>query len=193
MVKGNFPKKRKSVIYDEVKLTGKIFFGHILGYLALYFSAKNQKKLMKQFCTKSKNPIFRWFLDQICPKIIFFENRAPSHFGHCHFASLCQKSEKTNEPIPRKAGNRKMVKDNEKKYSRKSFFDHILGYLALYLSAKNQKKLMKQFCTKSKNPILRQFWAKFSPQIFFFQKSGSVTFWALSFCTLGPKRKVISD
>ena len=40
-------------------------------------------------------------------KKFFFENRAPSHFGHCHFASLCKKSEKTNEPIPRKAGNRR--------------------------------------------------------------------------------------
>ena len=34
------------------------------------------------------------------------KNRAPSHFGHCHFASLCQKSEKTNELISRKVGNR---------------------------------------------------------------------------------------
>ena len=40
-------------------------------------------------------------------KKIFSENRAPSHFGHCHFAPLCQKSEKTNEPISRKAGNRR--------------------------------------------------------------------------------------
>ena len=37
----------------------------------------------------------------------FSENRAPSHFGHCHFESFCQKSEKTNEPISRKAGNRR--------------------------------------------------------------------------------------
>ena len=36
----------------------------------------------------------------------FFENRAPSHFEYCHFASLCQKSEKTNELLSRKAGNR---------------------------------------------------------------------------------------
>ena len=38
------------------------------------------------------------FFAQICPKKIFIENRASSHFGHCHFASLCQKSAKTNEP-----------------------------------------------------------------------------------------------
>ena len=89
------------------KISGKNGFGHILGFLALYLSAKNQKKLMKQFCTKSKNPIFGWVLDQICPKKIFFENRAPSHFGHCHFACLCQKSGKTNETISRKAGNKR--------------------------------------------------------------------------------------
>ena len=58
IVKGNFPKKRKSVIYDEKKFSGKNFFGHILGYLTLYLSAKNQKKLMNQFCTKSKKPYF---------------------------------------------------------------------------------------------------------------------------------------
>ena len=40
------------------KVFREIFFGHILGYLALYLSAKNQKKLMKQFCTKSKKPYF---------------------------------------------------------------------------------------------------------------------------------------
>ena len=91
-------KKRKSVIYDEKTFSGKNFFGHILGYFALYFSAKNQKKLMKQICTKSKKT-------QICPKKHFFENRAPSLFGHCHYAPLCQNSEKTNEPITR---NRKM-------------------------------------------------------------------------------------
>ena len=39
-------------------------------------------------------------------KIFFFKNQAPSHFGHYHFALLCQKSEKTNEPISRKSGNR---------------------------------------------------------------------------------------
>ena len=58
MVKGKFPKKRKSVIYDEKKFSGKNCFGHILGYLALYLSAKNKEKLMKQFCIKSKKPYF---------------------------------------------------------------------------------------------------------------------------------------
>ena len=33
-------------------------------------------------------------------------NRAPSYFGNSHFASSCQKSDKTNEPITRIAGNR---------------------------------------------------------------------------------------
>ena len=54
MVKGNFPKKRKSVNHDEKKFSGKI----VPATFEVYFSAKNQKKLMKQFCTKSKKPYF---------------------------------------------------------------------------------------------------------------------------------------
>ena len=90
---------------------------------------------MNRFFTQSKNPSFGHFWAQIGPENFFceknflsplerfnstplykksektktnnfFENRAPSHFGHHHFAPLCQKSEKTNEPIPRKVGNR---------------------------------------------------------------------------------------
>ena len=54
-----------------------------------------------------KNRVFRHISGIFGRKKIFPENRAPSLFGHYHFASLCQKSEKTNEPIPRKAGNRR--------------------------------------------------------------------------------------
>ena len=54
-----------------------------------------------------KNRVFRHISGIFVPKKIFSENRAPSHFGDCHFASLCQKSAKTNEPISRKAGNRR--------------------------------------------------------------------------------------
>ena len=157
---------------------------------------KIRKKLMKQFWTKSKKPYF-WavFAPNLPPKI-FFENRAPSLFEHCHFTPLCQKSEKTNEPILRKAENSKMVKGNfpkkrksvindEKKFSGKNFFGHILGYFALHFSAKNQKKLMKQFCSKSKKPY---FQAVFDPNLpNFFWKSGFITFWALPYCTFVPK------
>ncbi len=138
------------------------------------------------------------FLAQICPKKFFFENRAPSHFGHCHFAPLCQKSEKNNEPIPLNAGNKNIVKGNfpkkrksvihdEQEFSGKNFFGHIFGYLALYLSAKNQKKLMKQFCTKSKKPVFPAYFRHFRPEKIFFRKSGSVTFWALPFCIIVQK------
>ena len=180
MVKGNFPKKRKSVIYNEKKnFSQKIFFGHILGYLTLYLSAKNQKKLMKEFCTKSKKPYFQAVFAKICPKKSFFENRAPSLFGHCHFAPLCQKSAKNNEPIPRKAGNWKMVNGNfpkkrksviydEKKFSGKNCFGHFLEHIALSLSAKNQKKQMKQFCTESKKPYFYTVFGPNLPPKFFF-------------------------
>ena len=55
----------------------------------------------------SKNDDFRHISGIFGQKKNFLKNRTPSLFGHCHFASLCQKSEKTNEPIPRKAGNRR--------------------------------------------------------------------------------------
>ena len=185
----------------------QIFFNLI--YLFLYLERsvchlRHQNQALVLFSFKNfnaqspKNPIFRQFLAQICPQNFFFKNWAPSHFGHCHFASLCQKSEKTNEPISRKAENRKMVKGNfpkkrksvfcnEKKLSGKNCFGHILWYLALYLSAKNQKKLMKQFCTKSKKPYFQAVFGPNLPQKFFFQKLGSVTFWALPFCIFMPK------
>ena len=145
-----------------------------------------------------KNRFFQHISGIFGRKNMFFENRAPSHFGHCHFASLCQKSEKTNEPIPRKAGNREMVKGNfpkkrksvihdEQEFSGKNFFSHILGCLALYLSAENQKKLMKEFCTKSKKPYFQAVFGPNLPKKFFFRKSGSVTFWALPFCIFVQK------
>ena len=57
-----------------------------------------------------KNRFFRHISGIFGRKIFFFKNRAPSLFGHCHFGSLCQKSEKTNGSIPRKAGNRRTNK-----------------------------------------------------------------------------------
>ena len=54
-----------------------------------------------------KNRFFRHISGIFSQKFFFFENRAPSLFGNRHFASLCKKLEKTNEPIPRKAGNRR--------------------------------------------------------------------------------------
>ena len=93
MVKGNFPKKRKSVINDEKKFSGKNFFGHILGYFALYLSAKNQKKLMKQFCKSPKNPIFRRFSAQICQKN-FFPKIGLSHILGIANLHLCAKNQK---------------------------------------------------------------------------------------------------
>ena len=55
---------------------------------------KIRKNKWQNFKKSPKNPNFRPFWAQICPKIFFFKNRALSHFVHCHFASLCKKSEK---------------------------------------------------------------------------------------------------
>ena len=53
----------------------------------------------------AKKPVLPAYFQHFRLEKDFSENQASSHFGHCHFASLCKKSEKTNEPIPRKAGN----------------------------------------------------------------------------------------
>ena len=72
----------------------------------VHLSAKNQNKLMKESPENAKkNWFFRHISGIFSQKKNFSRNRALSHFGDCHFASLCQKSEKTNEPISRKAGN----------------------------------------------------------------------------------------
>ena len=85
----------------------KICFCHLLSTMINYFHARNQKKIMIQFFTKSKKPVFQPFFDPNLPKICFFENRAPSHSRVYSHAPLCQKSENLNEPISRKAGNRR--------------------------------------------------------------------------------------
>ena len=49
---------------------------------------------MNRFFTKSKKPYFWAFLGPNWPKIFFFENRAPSHFGHHHFAPSAKNQKK---------------------------------------------------------------------------------------------------
>ena len=68
-------------------------------------SVKTNDKISRKCQKTGCSGIFPAFLAE---KKMFFDNRAPSHFGHCHFASLGKKSAKTNEPISRKAGNRRM-------------------------------------------------------------------------------------
>ena len=94
--------KRRFPAYIRYFLPEK-FFSKI-GHFNTHLCAKNQEKLMMKSRENAKKPVFPAFL---VGKIFFPENRAPSHFGYCHFASLCHKSEKTNEPILRKAGNRR--------------------------------------------------------------------------------------
>ena len=164
MVKGNFPKKRKSVIYEEKKFSGKNIFDHFLEHIALYLSAKNQKKTNEAILHKVQKTLF---LGGFWPKFaqkIFFLKIGLRHFLDIAILHLCAKNQqKLMSQSREKQENRKMVKGNfpkkrisviydEKKFSGKTCFGHFLEHLALYLSAKNQKKLMKQFCTKSKKP-----------------------------------------
>ena len=93
--------------------TGKKFFSKIglsnfLNIANTHLCAKNQKKLMMKSRENVQKPVFPAYFRHFRPEMNFFlENRASSLFGHCHFAPLCQNSEKTNEPIPRKAVNRR--------------------------------------------------------------------------------------
>ena len=84
-ISGIFP-----AYFQPEKNFSKIGIGHILSIINTHFCAKNQKKLMMKSREKAQNPVF--------PAYFFFESRAPSHFGHSLFKSLCQKSEKNNEP-----------------------------------------------------------------------------------------------
>ena len=65
---------------------------------------------MKQFCTKSKKSkqsIFRQFLTKICPDVFLSKIRLRHVLGII-ILHLCAKNQKkTNEPISRKAGNRR--------------------------------------------------------------------------------------
>ena len=116
-------------------------FPAFLGIGSLFF-ADFWHEDAKWQCLNVTEPNFR--------KIIFFENRAPSHFGHCHFASLRQKSEKTNEPIPRKAGNRQT---NELTNERTN--EHRLIYRTSEVGPKSngarfsQKKIFGKFGPKT--------------------------------------------
>ena len=94
MVKGNFPKKRKSVIHDEKKFSGKNCFSHFLAHIALYLSAKNQKKLMKQFCTKSKKPYFQAVFGPKFAQKKFFLKIGLRHFLGIAILHHCAKNQK---------------------------------------------------------------------------------------------------
>ena len=89
------------------KFSSKNGLSYVWSIANTHLHAKNQKKLSMKSRKMPKNRFFRHISGIFGRKNYFFENQAPSHFGHCHFASLCQKSEKTNEPISRKAGNRR--------------------------------------------------------------------------------------
>mgnify|MGYP007015776684 CR=1 FL=1 len=108
LVKGNFPQNTKIRFLRRIRIIREKplqpFFRESCPP-SLY--KKSEKREWQDFAQSPKNPIFRQFLAQICPNKFFLKNRAPSRSGHCHFASLCKKSEKTNEPILRKAGNRR--------------------------------------------------------------------------------------
>ena len=81
----NFPCKSNSAIFWAL--------------LIRIFEEKIRKKLMM------KSRFFRHISGIFSRKTFFYENRANSHFGHCHLASLCQKPEESKVPITRKAGN----------------------------------------------------------------------------------------
>ena len=52
---------------------------------------------------KSKKPNFWANLGQNIPNKIFFKNRAPLFFRAYNYLPSCKKSEKTNDPVLRKA------------------------------------------------------------------------------------------
>ena len=95
-----------SGISGRKRIFSKIGLGHVLSIANAHLNGKNQKKLMMKSRENAKKPVFPAYFRHFRPEMNFFSgNQAQSHFGHYHFAALCQKSGKTNEPISRKAGN----------------------------------------------------------------------------------------
>ena len=94
MVKGNFPKKRKSVLYDEKKFSRKNCFGHFLEHIALYLSAKNQKKTNEAILHKVQKTLFLGsFWPKFAPKK-FFLKIGLRHFLGIAILHHCAKNQK---------------------------------------------------------------------------------------------------
>ena len=87
------------------KISLKIELGHVLNITNAHLCGENQKNLMMKSRENAKKPGFPVYFRHFRPEMDFFSEIDGN--GHCHFASLCQKSAKTNEPISRKAGNRR--------------------------------------------------------------------------------------
>ena len=98
-----------SGIFHRKKFFSKIGFGHVMSIANTHLCAKNWKKLMIKSRENAKKPVFTAYFRHFRPEKIFFRKlgSVTLHFRHCHFASLCQKSAKNNEPISRKVGDRR--------------------------------------------------------------------------------------
>ena len=98
---------RNSILKPKKIFWKKLFSPAFRGCCPLHLHKKSEKSNEAILHKVQKTLFIGCFLPKFAQKNFFLKNRAPSHFGHYHFASLCKKSEKTNEPIPRKAGNRR--------------------------------------------------------------------------------------
>ena len=80
--------KNRNFFFLKKKKNG---FRHIDGNIkkCKHLQTKNQEKLTMR---SQKNAFFGTFPD-LATGIFFFKNRAPSHFGYCHFEPLSQNSE----------------------------------------------------------------------------------------------------
>ena len=96
----------KDAFFEPNKFFCEINLLNPFTYDDTLLSCKKSEKINDPIFHKvQKNPFYRRFLAQICPKKYFFENRAPSHSRVYSHAPLFQKSENFNEPISRKASN----------------------------------------------------------------------------------------
>ena len=121
----------------------------------------------------AQKPVFPAYFRYLQPEEnLFGKSGSVPLFEHCHFPPLCQKSEKTNEPIPRKAGTKKMVKGNfpkkrksgindEKKFSGRNFFGHIA---ITHFWTKNQYKLVMKSRENTKKPVFPAYFRHFRPE-----------------------------
>ena len=104
---------------------------------------------------------------------------------------LCEKTTKCEEKTQTKSAKTVIsgifpVFSAGKNFFSKIGLSHVLSIVNMHLCAKNQKKQMIKSRENAKKPVFPAYFRHFWPKIFFFQKSGSVTFLALPFCIFVP-------
>ena len=154
---------------------------------------KVQLEKFKKYRFSGENRLFRRFLESSG-----FKNHFYWQLNHAWWWALlsimflCEKTTKYKEKVRWKSAKTAISGIFPAFSTGKDFFSKIglgqvLGIANTHLCAKNQKKLMMKSRENAKKPVFPAYFRHFRPEMNFFRKSGSVTFWALPFCIIVQK------